>query len=119
MLPVAETHWVRPLHHFCCVPALIPRHCRQWITHVAAVALLLAGTSTPSNPNWSVVPKSPTEWKAIVDKSAVAVVATLPEMRQALGVTAQPTTIAGVKAFVGRNHRIHPAETALSAGSGF
>jgi epsilon-lactone hydrolase len=52
----------------------------------------------PYNPNWNVVPKSPAEWKAIVDKAADAVVATLPEIRHALGVTVQPTTIAGVKA---------------------
>ena len=110
------------------------------IAHVAAVALLLAGTSyaqqpqqeatppvppgarhvpdhivpvpdtvspqmqaiiaQPYNPNWNVVPKSPGEWKAIVDKAAAAVVATLPEIREKLGVTVQPTTIAGVKAFI-------------------
>jgi acetyl esterase/lipase len=54
----------------------------------------------PYNPNWNVVPKSPAEWKAIVDKAAAAVVATLPEIRQALGVTVQSTTVAGVKAFI-------------------
>jgi len=54
----------------------------------------------PYNPTWNVVPQSPAEWKAIVDKAAAAVVATLPEIRNALGVTVQPTTIAGVKAFV-------------------
>ena len=83
------------------------------ITHVAAVALLLAGTSyaqqpqqeatppvppgarhvpdhivpvpdtvspqmqaiiaQPYNPTWNVVPKTPAEWKAIVDKAAAAV----------------------------------------------
>ena len=110
------------------------------ITHVAAVALLLAGTAyaqqsqheatppvppgarhvpehivpvpdtvspqmqaiiaQPYNPTWNVVPKTPAEWKAIVDKAAGAVVATLPEIRAALGVTVQPTTIAGVKSFI-------------------
>jgi monoterpene epsilon-lactone hydrolase len=54
----------------------------------------------PYNPTWNVVPKSPAEWKAIVDKAAAAVVATLPEIREALGVAVQPTTIAGVKAFI-------------------
>ena len=54
----------------------------------------------PYNPNWNVVPKTPAEWKVIVDKAAAAVVATLPEIRDRLGVTVQPTTIAGVKAFV-------------------
>ncbi|HET7883316.1 MAG TPA: hypothetical protein VFL55_20690, partial [Acetobacteraceae bacterium] len=46
----------------------------------------------PYNPNWNVVPKTPAEWKVIVDKAAAAVVATLPEIRDRLGVTVQPTT---------------------------
>ena len=54
----------------------------------------------PYNPNWNVVPKTPAEWKAIVDKAAAAVVATLPEIRERLGVSVQPTTIDGVKAFI-------------------
>ena len=54
----------------------------------------------PYNPTWNVVPQTPAEWKVIVDKAAAAVVATLPEIRAALGVTVQPTTIAGVKAFI-------------------
>jgi len=54
----------------------------------------------PYNPTWNVVPKTPDEWKAIVDKAAAAVVATLPEIRDKLGVTVQPTTIDGVKAFI-------------------
>jgi monoterpene epsilon-lactone hydrolase len=54
----------------------------------------------PYNPNWNVVPKTPAEWKAIVDKAAAAVVATLPEIRERLGVSVQPTTIDGVRAFI-------------------
>src|ERR1700760_2581444 len=54
----------------------------------------------PYNPNWNVVPKTPAEWKAIVDKAAAAVVATLPEIRDRLGGTVQPTPLGGVKAFV-------------------
>jgi epsilon-lactone hydrolase len=54
----------------------------------------------PYNPTWNVVPNSPAEWKAIVDKAAAAVVGTLPAIRAALGVTVEPTTIAGVKAFI-------------------
>ena len=42
----------------------------------------------PYNPTWNVVPKTPDEWKAIVDKAAAAVVATLPEIRDKLGATA-------------------------------
>ena len=54
----------------------------------------------PVNPRWSIVPNTPDEWKAVVDKAALAVVAELPKVRGALGVTVQPTTIAGVKAFI-------------------
>jgi monoterpene epsilon-lactone hydrolase len=54
----------------------------------------------PYNPTWNVVPSTPAEWKAIVDKAAAGVVATLPAIREALGVMVEPTTIDGVKAFV-------------------
>jgi acetyl esterase/lipase len=54
----------------------------------------------PINPNWNVVPKTTDEWKARIDKAALSVVAELPQLRETLGVTVQPTTIAGVKAFL-------------------
>ena len=47
-----------------------------------------------------VVPQTADEWKAIVEKAARSVVAGLPKIREALGVTVQPTTIAGVKAYI-------------------
>jgi acetyl esterase/lipase len=52
------------------------------------------------NPIWNVVPKSAEEWKAIVDKAAADVIKTLPDIREKLGVTVEPTTIDGVRAFV-------------------
>jgi acetyl esterase/lipase len=54
----------------------------------------------PYGPNWNVVPKSPAEWKAIVDKAAAQVIAGLPGLREQLGVAVQPATIAGAKAFI-------------------
>jgi acetyl esterase/lipase len=48
----------------------------------------------------SVVPKTSEEWKAVVEREARSVVATLPKIRETLGVTVQPFTIAGVKAYV-------------------
>jgi epsilon-lactone hydrolase len=62
----------------------------------------------PINPRWSVVPKTADEWKAIVDKAALGVVAGLPKIRETLGVTVQPTTIAGVKAFIVTSNAIPP-----------
>ncbi|MCM3876194.1 MAG: alpha/beta hydrolase [Thermoanaerobaculia bacterium] len=46
------------------------------------------------------VPKTPDEWKAEVQEAAHGVMAGLPKLREALGVTVQPTTIGGVKAFL-------------------
>jgi acetyl esterase/lipase len=54
----------------------------------------------PVNPRWSIVPKTTDEWKAIVDKAALGVMAGLPKIREALGVTVQPSTMAGVKVFI-------------------
>ena len=53
----------------------------------------------PLNSRLSVVPKTPEEWKAVVEREALSVVATLPKIRATLGVTVQPITIAGVKAY--------------------
>ena len=46
------------------------------------------------------VPKTADEWKAIVDRIALGTLADLPRIRDALGVTVQPITLAGVKAFI-------------------
>ncbi len=60
-------------------------------------------------PLWNVVPKSPADWKAIVDKAAAPILAGLPALREQLGVAVQPTTIAGVKAFIVTPKEIPPA----------
>ena len=54
----------------------------------------------PFNPSYNLAPRTPAEWKARVDKAALDVLAGLPQIREALGVTVRPTTIAGVKAFI-------------------
>ena len=53
----------------------------------------------PLDPSFNVAPATTAEWKARVDKAAVATVAALPQLREALGVTVEPTRIGGVKAF--------------------
>ncbi len=63
----------------------------------------------PYNPVWNVAPKTPAEWKAIVDKGAADTIATLPAIRAALHVSVQPTVIAGVKAFIVTPDTIPPA----------
>jgi epsilon-lactone hydrolase len=54
----------------------------------------------PFDPNFNLVPQSTAEWKARVEKVALAAVAGLPRIREALGVTFEPGTIGGVKVFV-------------------
>jgi acetyl esterase/lipase len=67
---------------------------------------LIAG---PYNPIWNVVPKTAAEWKALVAKNAADAVAVLPAMRAALHVKVEPTTIAGVKAYIVTPETIAPA----------
>jgi len=54
----------------------------------------------PVNPRFNLTPTTTAEWKTIVDEAARTVVAALPRIREALGVAAEPTMIAGVKAFL-------------------
>ena len=54
----------------------------------------------PLSPIWNEHPKSAGEWKALVARLADGVVATLPDLRQRLGVRVEPTVIGGVKAFI-------------------
>ena len=54
----------------------------------------------PLGSRLGVVPKTADEWKAVVNRAAQATLAELPTLRDALGVTVQPTAIAGVNAFI-------------------
>jgi monoterpene epsilon-lactone hydrolase len=49
---------------------------------------------------WDIHPKNIQEWKELVAKVAAPAKTLLPAMREKLGVKLEPTTIAGVKAFV-------------------
>ena len=53
----------------------------------------------PLDPSFNVVPETTVEWKARVAKAAFTTVAALPKLREALGVTVEPSTMAGVKTF--------------------
>jgi monoterpene epsilon-lactone hydrolase len=59
-------------------------------------------------PNWNADPKSPEEWKELVNKLASASAAAQVGIREKLGVTMEPTVIGGVKAFV-LSPRVIPA----------
>src|SRR4051812_17045407 len=54
----------------------------------------------PFNPNFNLTPETVADWKKRVDDAARNVVATLPKLRESLGVTVEPIKIAGVPAFV-------------------
>jgi acetyl esterase/lipase len=53
----------------------------------------------PLDPAFNIPPETSAGWKARVEKAAAATIAALPALREALGVTVEPTTVAGVKAF--------------------
>jgi len=54
----------------------------------------------PLDPAFTIAPTTTAEWKAKVAEAARKVEAILPQLREALGVSVEPTTIAGVKAFI-------------------
>ena len=55
---------------------------------------------SPLPPIWNAHPKSTEEWKTLITKLANDVVATLPGIRERLGVKVEPTVIGGVKAYI-------------------
>jgi len=63
----------------------------------------------PFDPRFNLVPETVADWKSRVDAAAAATVAGLPKLREALGVTVEPTTIAGVKAFIVTPASVAPA----------
>jgi epsilon-lactone hydrolase len=52
------------------------------------------------DPKFNIAPQTIAQWKERVDDAARMVLDTLPEMREALGVTVEPTTMGGVRAFI-------------------
>src|SRR5687767_8949249 len=73
----------------------------RWIPVPETVSLQMqALIARPMDAGFNVAPESTAEWKARVEKAARMTVEGLPRLREALGVTVEPTTIAGVKAFI-------------------
>ena len=52
------------------------------------------------SPTWNLNPRTPEEWKQTVAKLAAGLVATLPPLREKLGVVSHETTIGGVHAYI-------------------
>jgi acetyl esterase/lipase len=51
-------------------------------------------------PAWNADPKTADEWRTLVARLAAAVAATLPALREQLGVSIQPAVIGGVKGYI-------------------
>jgi acetyl esterase/lipase len=66
----------------------------------------------PLDPSFNIAPATTAEWKARVDRAARVTVAALPELRQALGVTVEPTAMGGVRAFTVTPRSIPPRNQA-------
>ena len=54
----------------------------------------------PYPPHFNADPKDAAEWKELINRRAAQVVAILPSLKEKLGVTVEPTKIAGVNAFI-------------------
>jgi len=54
----------------------------------------------PFDPSFNVAPKTTAEWKARVEKASLLYLAALPKVREALGVSVEPTSLGGAKAFI-------------------
>ena len=61
------------------------------------IQALIAG---PYPPHMNADPKSADEWKELINRRAAQAVAGLPALKEKLGVTVEPKTIAGVKCFI-------------------
>jgi epsilon-lactone hydrolase len=64
--------------------------------------------AAPLRPGWNVLPKDADEWRSATAAGAAATLALLPGMRERLHVKVEPTTIAGVRAFIVTPETIPP-----------
>lgn len=64
--------------------------------------------AAPLRPGWNVLPKNAEEWRAATAAGAAATLALLPGMQERLHVKVEPTTIAGVRAFIVTPETIPP-----------
>jgi monoterpene epsilon-lactone hydrolase len=62
----------------------------------------------PLSETWKQDPHTAEEWKALVNKTAQGVLASLPKLRERFGVPVQPAKIAGVNVFIVSPREIQP-----------
>jgi epsilon-lactone hydrolase len=63
---------------------------------------------SPYPPHFNADPKTPAEWKELIDRRAKLAIANLPAMKQKLGVKVEETKIAGVHCFIVTPNKIPP-----------
>jgi len=64
--------------------------------------------AAPYDPSWKITPTSSAQWKSLVAADATAVIATLPQLRETLGVKVEAMNIAGVNVFMVTPNNIPP-----------
>ncbi|MCP3379096.1 MULTISPECIES: alpha/beta hydrolase [unclassified Bradyrhizobium] len=62
----------------------------------------------PFPPHFNADPKTPAEWKELIDRRAKLAIAGIPAMKEKLGVKVEETKIAGVHCFIVTPNRIAP-----------
>jgi epsilon-lactone hydrolase len=62
----------------------------------------------PYPPHFNADPKTPAEWKELIDRRAKQAIAGLPAMKEKLGVKVEATKIAGVNCYIVTPNRIPP-----------
>ena len=62
----------------------------------------------PYPPHFNFDAKDAADWKELINRRAALVIAGLPALKEKLGVTVEPTTIGGVKAFIVTPKKIAP-----------
>lgn len=74
--------------------------------HVSAVPVqdvspeMQALIGGPYPAHFNAAPKNAAEWKELINRRAAPTIAAIPALKEKMGVTVEPVTIAGVKAFV-------------------
>ena len=63
----------------------------------------------PYPPHFNAAPKDAAEWKELINRRAAPTIAAIPALKEKMGVTVEPVTIAGVKAFVVTPRSLPPA----------
>ena len=96
---------IAALDYFPVIPQSTPYPALQVPAHTVPVPNTVSPElqkliAAPYDPSWKVAPTNNAQWKSLVAADAAAVIATLPQLREALGVKVEAMNIAGVNVFM-------------------